>query len=209
MTHAAPAPMPALPDDVGALQALLRAAWTERDGVVAERDTITAERDALAEQNDRLRHLLLRLKRLQFGARSERLPEEQLQLGLESLETAIATGEAEAEKRDPDLRARRTTKRRASRGALPAHLPRVEVILAPEDTACPCCRGEMAVIGHDTSERLDLASWCLSQSGSVSWKLMLWISPTLRRWILASVSGVSGNRYIPCVGSSATAMLSL
>jgi len=149
VTHAAPAPMPALPDDVGALQALLCAAWTERDSVVAERD-------ALAEQNDRLRHLLLRLKRLQFGARSERLPEEQLQLGLESLETAIATGEAEAEKRDPDLRARHTTKRRASRGALPAHLPRVEVILAPEDTACPCCRGEMAVIGHDTSERLDV-----------------------------------------------------
>ena len=154
--HAVPEPMPALPEDVGALQALLRAAWTERDGVVAERDTITAERDALAEQNDRLRHLLLRLKRLQFGARSERLPEAQLQLGLESLETAIATGEAEAEKRDPGLRERRTAKRRASRGALPAHLPRVEVVIEPEDTACPCCRGAMAVIGHDTSERLDV-----------------------------------------------------
>ena len=90
MTRAAPEPMsalpstlpstllPTLPDDVGALQALLRAAWTERDSVAAERD-------ALAEQNDRLRHLLLRLKRLQFGARSERLPEAQLQLGLEDV----------------------------------------------------------------------------------------------------------------------------
>jgi len=38
VTHAAPEPMPALPDDVGALQALLLAAWTERDGVAAERD---------------------------------------------------------------------------------------------------------------------------------------------------------------------------
>jgi transposase len=62
----------------GALQALLLAAWAERDSVAAERDGIAAERDALAEQNDRLRHLLLRLKRLQFGARSERLPEAQL-----------------------------------------------------------------------------------------------------------------------------------
>ncbi len=149
MTRAAPEPMPALPEDVGALQALLRAAWTERDSVAAERD-------ALAEQNDRLRHLLLRLKRLQFGARSERLPDAQLQLGLEDLETAIATGEAEGEKRDPGLRARRAAKRRASRGALPAHLPRVEVTLAPEDSACPCCRGVMAVIGHDTAERLDV-----------------------------------------------------
>ena len=157
MTRAAPGPMPAtLPQDVGALQALLRAAWAERDTITAERDSIAAERDALAEQNDRLRHLLLRLKRLQFGARSERLPDGQLQLGLESLETAIARGEAEGERRDPGLRARRAARRRASRGALPSHLPRVEVTLAPGDTACPCCRGAMAVIGHDTSERLDV-----------------------------------------------------
>jgi transposase len=26
----------------------------------------------------------------------------------------------------------------------------------PEDTACPCCRAEMTVIGEDTSERLDV-----------------------------------------------------
>ena len=157
MTRAASEPMPAtLPEDVGALQALLRAAWAERDGLVAERDAAATERDALAEQNDRLRHLLLRLKRLQFGARSERLPDGQLQLGLESLETAIAQGEAEGERRDPGLRARRAARRRASRGALPSHLPRVEVTLAPGDTACPCCRGAMAVIGHDTSERLDV-----------------------------------------------------
>jgi transposase len=48
------------------------------------------------------------------------------------------------------------TKRRASRGALPAHLPRIEVTLAPEDTACPCCQAVMTVIGEDTSERLDV-----------------------------------------------------
>ncbi|MDQ2804573.1 MAG: IS66 family transposase [Pseudomonadota bacterium] len=141
--------MPALPEEAEALRALLLTAWTERDGAIGERD-------ALAEQNDRLRHLLLRLKRLQFGARSERLPDEQLQLGLESLETAIAQGAAEAEKRDPELGKQRTAKRRASRGALPSHLPRVEVVIEPEDTACPCCRGKMAVIGHDTSERLDV-----------------------------------------------------
>ena len=47
-------------------------------------------------------------------------------------------------------------KRRASRGALPAHLPRIEVTLAPEDTACPCCRAAMVVIGVDSSERLDV-----------------------------------------------------
>src|SRR4051812_33381471 len=93
---------------------------------------------------------------MQFGARSERLPEEQLQLGLEALEQAIAQEDAQAEKQNPELRKDHAAKRRASRGALPAHLPRIEVTLAPEDTACPCCRTAMTVIGEDTSERLDV-----------------------------------------------------
>ncbi len=156
-------PLPPLPETADALRVLLLAAWAERDGIVAERDNvaaerdrIAAERDALASQNDRLRHLLLKLKRMQFGAKSERLPEEQLQLGLEDIEQAIAQGEADAERRDPALKQARAAKRRANRGALPSHLPRIEVTLEPDDTACPCCRGAMAVIGHDSSERLDV-----------------------------------------------------
>jgi hypothetical protein len=141
--------LPNLPDDAAALRALVLATLSERDAAVTERDLLLA-------QNDRLRHLLLKLTRMQFGARSERLPEEQLQLGLEALEQAIAQGEAEAEKQDPDLRRDNATKRRASRGALPSHLPRVEVTLTPEDTACPCCRAPMTVIGEDSSERLDV-----------------------------------------------------
>jgi transposase len=141
--------IPKLPDDIAALHALVLATLSERDAAVAERDLLLA-------QNDRLRHLLLKLTRMQFGAKSERLPEEQLQLGLEALEQAIAQDEAEAEKQDPDLRKDNATRRRASRGALPAHLPRVEVTLTPEDTACPCCRAAMTVIGEDTSERLDV-----------------------------------------------------
>ncbi len=107
----------------------------------AARDAALAERDALLAHNERLHHLLLKLKRMQFGARSERLPEEQLQLGLEDLEGAIAEGEARAEKRDPELRRDKVAKRRASRGALPAHLPRVEVTLAPEDDGVPVLPG--------------------------------------------------------------------
>jgi transposase len=141
--------MQSLPESVEALRALVLATVAERDAAVSERDTLLA-------QNDRLRHLLLKLTRMQFGARSERLPEEQLQLGLEALEQAIAKGDAEAEKQNPELRKDNAAKRRASRGALPAHLPRIEVTLTPEDTACPCCRAAMTVIGEDTSERLDV-----------------------------------------------------
>jgi transposase len=144
-----PATPPSLPADVAALRALVLA-------TMAERDVLVEERDALATQNDRLRHLLVKLQRLQFGWKSERLPEEQLHLGLEDLETAIAQGEAKAEQRDPDLRRERTAKRRANRGALPAHLPRIEVVLEPRDPACPCCQKTMVMIGEDRSERLDV-----------------------------------------------------
>ena len=85
-----------LPEDIEALRTLVLATIAERDAVVSERDTLLA-------QNDRLRHLLLKLTRMEFGAKSERLPEEQMQLGLEALEQAIAKGEAEAEKRDPGV----------------------------------------------------------------------------------------------------------
>ena len=64
-----------LPEDPAALRALLLAA-------LGKCDALAAERDALAAQNGRLQHLLARLKRMQFGRKSERLPEEQLHLVL-------------------------------------------------------------------------------------------------------------------------------
>jgi len=39
---------------------------------------------------------------------------------------------------------------------LPAHLPRVEVLVDVADKSCPCCGGALHVIGEDTSEMLDL-----------------------------------------------------
>ena len=62
---------PTLPEDPAVLRALLLSAWAERDTLVAKRDDVAAERDALAVQNDRLQHLLLKLKRRQFGRKSE------------------------------------------------------------------------------------------------------------------------------------------
>jgi transposase len=46
--------------------------------------------------------------------------------------------------------------KRVNRGALPAHLPGVDVTITPEDTNCPCCRAPMHVIGEETSQRLDV-----------------------------------------------------
>jgi hypothetical protein len=55
------------------------------------------------------------------------------------------------------LRPALAEKRRAGRGSLPDHLPRIEVMIEPEDTACPCCGDAMYVIGEDRSQRLDVA----------------------------------------------------
>jgi transposase len=68
----------------------------------------------------------------------------------------ICATEAADDKRDPVGARDRAERRRANRGALPAHLPRVHVMIAPEDTNCPCCRAPMHVIGEDAAERLDV-----------------------------------------------------
>jgi transposase len=39
---------------------------------------------------------------------------------------------------------------------LPAHLSREEIVIEPEDKACPCCGSAMHVMGEDRSERLDV-----------------------------------------------------
>lgn len=48
-----------------------------------------------------------------------------------------------------------------NRGCLPAHLPRVERIVEPASTLCPCGCGAMTKIGEDVSKRLDVmpAQW--------------------------------------------------
>ena len=41
-------------------------------------------------------------------------------------------------------------------GHLPEHLPRVEQVIEPQSTHCPCGCGEMVSIGEDRTERLDI-----------------------------------------------------
>jgi transposase len=142
-------PTDSLPDDLEALRALVRSARAERDAAIAERDRVS-------EQNEKLRHLLQQLRRARFGRSSERLDPDQLQLALEDLEQAVRLVEAQEEKRDAKLKTARAKTRSQGRPSLPAHLPRVEEVVAPQESACPCCGGAMHVIGEDTSERLDV-----------------------------------------------------
>lgn len=145
-----------LPDDPAALRALLLAALETCDTLSAERDGLAAERDALAARNERLHHLLLKLQRRQFGRKSEQLPEDQLLFAFEEIEATLAEGEAEAGKRLPKLGEQQAKRRRGNRGRLPVHLPRIEQVLMPDSTTCPCCQGALVEIGADTAERLDV-----------------------------------------------------
>ena len=144
-----------LTGEIERLQALLTAERAEKQQIAGERDAAVAERDRYAAQNERLIHMLRQLRRNHFGRKSEKLDDDQLDLRLEDLETAIASGEAAAEKADATLKASRTRERRVNRGNLPAHLPREEVVIEPPSTTCPCCGGDLHVIGEDRSERLD------------------------------------------------------
>lgn len=138
-----------LPADVEALRAQVLA-------LVGALEAERAERQRIEDQNDRLRHFIRQLQRMQFGPRSERLDPDQFNLALEDIEQARAETEAVAEKDDPELERRRSGERRKRRGSPPPHLPRIEIVVAPENTACPCCQGPMHVIGEDRSERLDI-----------------------------------------------------
>jgi transposase len=145
----------ALPDDVGALRALILAERAEREQL-AQRSAQLAERIAIVERaNAKLEHIVAELKRAQFGRKSERITDDQLALALDELETAAAQANAVVEKADPERKAAAARKRRASRDEKLDHLPHEEVVIEPESKVCPCCGGELHVIGEDTSKRLD------------------------------------------------------
>jgi transposase len=125
----------ALPDDPGLLKAML----------IAERI-----------ESERLRQIIREFQRHRFGRRAESLPEDQLQLALEDTEQEAASGQAESEQNNPSERKLRANRRRTNRGALPAHLPRIETVVDVTSTVCPCCTGTLHRIGEDVSERLDV-----------------------------------------------------
>jgi transposase len=132
----------ALPDDPDSLQQMLR-------------DVV----DELQAENDKLRLLIQRLLRHRYGRRSEKLDLGQLQLVLEDEEQAAAESEAAEDAKDtaePARKPRRARPANRNRGALPAHLPRFEVVIDIDSKECPCCGGALHKIGEDRTEQLDI-----------------------------------------------------
>ncbi|HLK23409.1 MAG TPA: IS66 family transposase [Caulobacteraceae bacterium] len=160
----------ALPDDAGALRALvisLRAVARERS---AERDLAYEALKLKTLELEKLRMQLAKLRRTQFGQSSEKLAREvaQLELAIEEIEASAETvAEPPAPAADPaeaaggsEAAAEPTgtpsadARRRPARRPLPSHLPR-ETVVHPAATACPHCGGAVHAFGEDKSEVLE------------------------------------------------------
>ncbi len=140
--------------------ALATAKAAEHAAVIAEAKAAEME-DALAAARDevkRLNDILDQFKRHRFGQSAERLDPDQYQLVLEELEAALSRAEAGLEALIDQADATGETKRRRrnNRGALPAHLERIEQVVDIEDKQCACCGNDLHVIGEDVTERLDV-----------------------------------------------------
>ncbi|HSJ40055.1 MAG TPA: IS66 family transposase, partial [Xanthobacteraceae bacterium] len=139
-----------LPDDPTSLQQMLRDVVT----------TAAYQHGELHAENDKLRMLIKRLLRHRFGRRSEQLGDDQLQFGLEDLEQTAASNQANQEAADAAAgrqRKRGDVRPHRNHGALPAHLPRDEVVIDIEDHDCPCCGAVLQVMGELRTEQLDIA----------------------------------------------------
>lgn len=116
-----------LPDDIEKLKELVRSAHAEIE---------------------HLKLIIAKLKRLQFGRRSEKLDREieQLELRLEELQVSSVPVPAAKPAADE--------KTQPVRRGLPEHLPRERVVHEPA-CSCPDCGAAMRKIGEDVSEVLD------------------------------------------------------
>jgi len=105
---------------------------------------------------EHLKFVIAKLRRMQFGRRSEQLDATlgQQELLLEELESVRAEQPVADE---PTLTPTETEppKRTSTRKPLPGHLPRVTVEHAPAQCGCPTCGGILKKLGQDISEILE------------------------------------------------------
>jgi transposase len=131
-----------IPENVEALKAALIEARAKLSGA-----------QAVIEH---LRLVIAKMKREQFGPRSERSKRilDQLELQLEELEAAAAEDEAKAEAAKVHVEG--YTRQKTVRRNFPDHLPRRRVV-HPMPSACPCCGStKLSKIGEDITETLDV-----------------------------------------------------
>lgn len=134
---------PVSPADAAARIAALEASLARANAALAARDLLI----------DTLRGQIARLRRMQFGASSEKLGRE-----IEQLELALEELEAERDAPVPEVADGGVAVRPAPVRSLPGHLPREDVVHEPASGTCTCpdCGGAMRPLGIDAHEMLDI-----------------------------------------------------
>jgi transposase len=122
---------------------------------------ILSQHDQLLSHQSEIEHLKLliaKLRRMQFGRKSEKLERqiEQLELKLEELESAKACrGGRPSPEFVSATASNPVAPTRPARQPLPEHLPREVKIYPPKQQACDECGGRLRPLGEDVSELLE------------------------------------------------------
>lgn len=141
--------------EIARLRAALAAAEARAD--TAERE-LAGARGLVSAAEAAIQHLRLeiaKLRRAQYGRRSETRARliDQMELQLEELEAAATEDAIKADRKTPVAAFAR---RRPAKKPFPEHLPRERVVVEPP-TACACCGSERIVkLGEDIVETLEV-----------------------------------------------------
>jgi hypothetical protein len=124
--------------------------------ILSQHDELVATQQRLLSRESEIEHLKLliaKLRRMQFGRKSEKLERqiEQLELKLEELEAAKASPASEPAAKLPG---QAPSLVRPARQPLPEHLPREVKTYSPPDEVC-ACGSRLRPLGQDVSEVLE------------------------------------------------------
>lgn len=72
-------------------------------------------------------------------------------LGLEDVQQACGLHGSQPRRDNSGRPGGARTQAPQHRGALPAHLPRIEVVVDIDDKTCPCCKGDLHRMGEEKS----------------------------------------------------------
>jgi transposase len=139
-----------------ALKALI---FLQHEQLLSQSKELLSKSEQLASRDSEIEHLKLliaKLRRIQFGRKSEKLDREieQLELRLDELEATQAEKVAPSQTSSALVLPVHVAARPARR-PLPEHLPREVRKYPPKQEACPDCGGELKHLGEDVSEILE------------------------------------------------------
>ena len=132
----------------------------QHEQLVSAEDKLTTTQEQLLSREREIEHLkllLVKLHRMQFGRKSEKLqrPIEQLELRLEELESNRSEKETQPSEPASVPASATPATAKPTRRTLPDHLPRQTRRHEPKETVCPQCQGDLRKLGEDVSEMLE------------------------------------------------------